>query len=69
MHIPKENVEPEQRKHNGEVTENSDGVAQLVNQQEPFIHHPVKRHTDRSFTRNLTIHVTLLEKSYNMFSK
>lgn len=40
-HAPEENVESKHGKHDSEVSDHSYSIAELVNEEEPLIHHPV----------------------------
>lgn len=37
---PEKDVEAEHGEHDGQVAQDANGIAQLVNEQEPLVHHP-----------------------------
>ncbi len=42
VHTPEKNVESKHGKHDGEISNHTHSVAQLVNEEEPLIHHPAE---------------------------
>lgn len=51
---PEEDVEAEHGEHDGQVAQDPHCIAQLVDQQEPFVHHPEK-HTINQLSEQCSV--------------
>lgn len=41
--LPKEHIKAKHSEHDGQVSQDTNSVAQFVNEQEPLVHHPEER--------------------------
>lgn len=79
VHAPKENVESKHGKHDGEVSDHTYSITELVNEEEPLIHHPVDVNQKNVFYYSSTQETQLQEALHtvhlirealnNLFSK